>query len=143
MRHAQLMLTLMGALALCSGAARAEGDLSLKVAKLDELVLGTGEAGFGVSKKNYDLVTGKAYSLKIKSTGAKECAWEAPDLASAIWLRKVEAGEVEIKASHLRELEFEREGEAEIFFVPIRPGNFAWRCRGLEGKGMAGAFLVK
>ena len=142
MRHAQV-LALMGALALCGGAALAEGDLSLKVAKLDELLLGSGEAGFGVSKKNYDLVTGKAYSLKIKSTGAKECAWEAPDFANAIWLRKVEAGEVEIKVSHLREIEFEREGEAEIFFVPIRPGNFAWRCRGLEGKGMTGAFVVK
>jgi hypothetical protein len=131
------------ALALGGEAARGEGDLSLRVTKLDQLVLGTGEAGFGVSKKSYDLVTGRAYSLKIKSTGAKECAWEAPDFANAIWLRKVEAGEVEIKASHLREIEFEREGEADIFFVPIRPGNFSWRCRGLEGKGMAGTFVVK
>jgi uncharacterized cupredoxin-like copper-binding protein len=129
--------------ALCVGAARGEGDLSLKVTELDELVLGIGEAGFGVSKKTYDLVTGKAYSLKIKSTGAKECAWEAPEFANTIWLRKVEAGDVEIKASHLTEIEFEREGEAEIFFVPIRPGNFPWRCRGLEGKGMTGAFVVK
>jgi hypothetical protein len=143
MKHARLVFALAGALALGAGAAYGEGDLSLRVAKLDELVLGTGEAGFGVSKKSYDLITGKAYSLKIKSTGAKECAWEAVDFASAIWLRKVEAGDVEIKVSHLREIEFEREGEAEIFFVPIRPGNFAWRCRGLEGKGMAGAFVVK
>jgi hypothetical protein len=131
------------ALALCGGEARAEGDLALKVTKLDDLVLGTGEAGFGVSHKTYDLVTGKAYSLMIKSTGAKECAWEAPEFANTIWLRKIEAGEVEIKASHLTEIEFEREGEAEIFFVPIRPGNFSWRCRGLEGKGMAGAFVIK
>ena len=130
-------------LALCGSSARAEGDLAVKVTKLDDLVLGTGEAGFGVSQKNYDLVTGKAYSLMIKSTGAKECAWEAPEFAKTIWLRKVEAGEVEIKASHLTELEFEREGEAAIFFVPIRPGNFPWRCRGLEGKGMSGAFVVK
>ncbi len=131
------------AVALCGGAARAEGDLSLKVTKLDDLVVGTGEAGFGVSKKSYDLVTGRAYSLMIKSTGAKECAWEAPEFANTIWLRKVEAGEVEIKAAYLTELEFEREGEAEIFFVPIKPGKFQWRCRGLEGKGMTGAFVVK
>ena len=137
------VLALAVGVALYAGTARGEGDLSLKVTKLDELVLGTGEAGFGVSKKTYNLVTGKAYSLKIKSTGAKECAWEAPEFARSIWVRKVEAGDVEIKASHLTELEFEREGEAEIFFVPIRPGNFQWRCRGLEGKGMAGAFVVK
>jgi hypothetical protein len=137
------VLAIAVGVALCAATARGEGDLSLKVTELDELVLGTGEAGFGVSKKAYDLVTGKAYSLKIKSTGAKECAWEAPEFANAIWLRKVEAGDVEIKASHLREIEFEREGEADIFFVPIRTGNFPWRCRGLEGKGMAGAFVVK
>jgi hypothetical protein len=131
------------ALALCGGAARAEGDLSLKVTKLDDLVLGTGEAGFGVSNKTYNLVTGRAYSLMLRSTGAKECAWEAPEFAKSIWLRKVEAGDVEIKAVHLTEIEFEREGEAAIFFVPIRPGNFPWRCRGLEGKGMAGAFVIK
>jgi hypothetical protein len=143
MKVGKEVLALAIALTLSGIAARAEGDLSLKVTKLDQLTLGTGEAGFGVSKKSYDLVTGKAYSLMIKSTGAKECAWESPEFAKAIWLRKVEAGEVEIKASHLTELEFEREGEAEIFFVPIRPGSFPWRCRGLEGKGMAGAFVVK
>jgi hypothetical protein len=136
------VLAIAVGVALCAPA-RGEGDLSLKVTELDELVLGIGEAGFGVSKKTYDIVTGKAYSLKIKSTGAKECAWEAPEFANTIWLRKVEAGDVEIKASHLTEIEFEREGEAAIFFVPIRPGNFIWRCRGLEGKGMAGAFVVK
>ena len=139
LRNGLLALGLM----LYAGVAHAEGDLSLKVTKLDELVLGTGDAGFGVSKKSYDLVTGRAYCLMIKSTGAKECAWEAPEFANTIWLRKVEAGDVEIKASHLTEIEFEREGEAEIFFVPIRPGKFAWRCRGLEGKGMTGAFVVK
>jgi hypothetical protein len=27
--------------------------------------------------------------------------------------------------------------------VPIRPGEYAWGCRGLESKGMAGRFVVK
>ena len=139
----KLIWTAALGMALCGSGARAEGDLALKVTKLDDLVLGTGEAGFGVSQKTHTLVTGRAYSLMIKSTGAKECAWEAPEFANTIWLRKIEAGEVEIKASHLTELEFEREGEAEIFFVPIRPGTFPWRCRGLEGKGMAGTFVIK
>ena len=37
----------------------------------------------------------------------------------------------------------EREGEAELFFVPIRPGAYDWGCAGLEEKGMAGKFIVK
>ncbi len=123
--------------------ALAEGDLALKPEKLPDMVLGLGEAGFGVSQKDFTLSTGKAYRLKIKSTGEKECAWQAPQFVNVIWLRKVEVSKVEIKASHLYEIEMEREGEAEIFFVPIRPGEYAWGCRGLESKGMAGRFIVK
>jgi hypothetical protein len=123
--------------------ARAEGDLALKPERLPDMVLGLGEAGFGISQKDFTLSTGKAYRLKIKSTGAKECAWQAPQFTNFIWLRKVEVNKVEIKASHVYEIEMEREGEAEIFFVPIRPGEYAWGCKGLESKGMAGRFIVK
>jgi len=123
--------------------ARAEGDLALKPEKLPDMVLGLGEAGFGVSQKDFTLSTGKAYRLKIRSTGEKECAWQAPQFTNFIWLRKIEVNKVEIKASHVYEIEMEREGEAEIFFVPIRPGEYAWGCKGLESKGMAGRFIVK
>ena len=125
------------------GLALAEGYLAQRPEKLPDMVLGLGEAGYGVSQKDFALVTGKAYRLKIKSTGQKECAWQAPEFANFIWLRKVEVNKVEIKASHVYEIEMEREGEAEIFFVPIRPGEYAWGCRGLESKGMAGKFVVK
>ena len=123
--------------------ARAEGDLGLRPEKLPDLVLGLGDAGFGVSQKDFALTTGKAYRLKIKSTGEKECAWQAPQFVNCIWLRKVEVIKAEIKASHVYEIEMERAGEAEVFFVPIRPGEYAWGCRGLESKGMAGKFVVK
>ena len=123
--------------------AAAEGDLAVRPEKLPDMVLGLGDAGFGVSQKDFALSTGKAYRLKIKSTGEKECAWQAPQFTNVIWLRKVEVNKVEIKASHVYEIEMERAGEAEIFFVPIRPGEYAWGCKGLESKGMAGRFIVK
>jgi hypothetical protein len=130
------------ALALPS-VALAEGDLALKPEKLPDMVVGLGDAGFGVSQKDFALTTGKAYRLKLKSTGQKPCAWEAPVFSNFIFLRKVEVNKVEIKASHVSEIEMEREGEAEIFFVPIRPGEYSWGCRGLESKGLAGKFIVK
>ena len=77
--------------------ARAEGDLALKPEKLPDMVLGLGEAGFGISQKDFTLSTGKAYRLKIRSTGEKECAWQAPQFTNFIWLRKVEVNKVEIK----------------------------------------------
>jgi hypothetical protein len=134
-----LGIGLIGAPAL----ALAEGDLAQKTERLPDMVLGLGQAGYGVSQKDFALVTGKAYRLKIKSTGQKECAWQAPEFANVIWLRKVEVNKVEIKASHVYEIEMEREGEAEVFFIPIRPGEYAWGCKGLESKGMAGKFIVK
>jgi len=139
----RLLYPILAAALALPGIARAEGYLAQKPEKLPDLVLGLGETGYGVSQKDYALVTGKAYRLKIKSTGQKECAWAAPEFANYIWLRKVEVGHVEIKASHVYEIEMEREGEAELFFVPIRPGDYAWGCRGLEAKGMAGKLTVK
>ncbi len=126
-----------------SGAAYAAGDMTLKPTELPELTVGQGDSGFGVSQKKYELETGKSYTLTIKSTGKKECAWQAPGLFQSIYLRKVEAGGMEIKAVMLTELEFEEEGEAEMFFVPIKPGTFAWYCKGMEERGMKGEFVVK
>jgi hypothetical protein len=125
------------------GLGLAEGDLVERPQRLPELALGLGDTGYGISQKDFALTTGKGYRLKITSTGHKPCAWAAPEFSNSIWLRKVEINRVEIKASHVYEIEMEREGEAEIFFVPIRPGEYAWGCRGLEGKGMAGKFIVK
>ncbi|WP_029353963.1 hypothetical protein [Bosea sp. 117] len=137
----------LGAVALSAAIsttpALATGDLALKPIELKELVVGEGESGFGVSQKTYELETGKAYRLMIKSTGNKECAWQSPGLSQNIWLRKVEAGGMEIKAVHLIELEFEDAGEAEIFFVPVRTGTFKWFCKGMEARGMEGEFVVK
>ena len=139
----RLLCMTLGAAVALPNLAGAEGYLALKPEKLPDLVLGLGETGYGVSQKDYALTTGKAYRLKLKSTGQKECAWAAPEFANYVWLRKVEVGSVEIKASHVYEIEMEREGEAELFFVPIRPGDYAWGCKGLEAKGLAGKFIVK
>lgn len=140
----RLTLTLLASF-ICGmpGFALAEGDLAVRPEKLPVLEIGLGNTGYGVSHNDFSLETGKAYQLIIKSTGVKECAWRAPDFANTIWMRKVEVNKVEIKASHLQEIEMEREGEAELFFVPIRSGTFEWGCAGLEEKGMAGKFIVK
>ncbi|MCK0208699.1 copper-binding protein [Starkeya koreensis] len=137
-----IILAAAATLAL-SGAAFAKGDLTLKPTELPELKLGLGDAGYGVSQKSYELETGKAYSLELSSTGKKECAWQAPGFFQSIFLRKVEVEEVEVKAIGLTEIEFEQDGEAELFFVPIKPGTYPWFCKGMEERGMKGEFIVK
>lgn len=121
----------------------AAGDLTRRTQPLADLVLGSEASDYSMSQTEYQLETGKAYQLKVISNGQKEYAVQAPEFASSIYLRKVEAGGVEIKAVTLNELEFEDAGEAEIFFVPIKTGKFRFYAKGLEGKGMQGWFIVK
>jgi hypothetical protein len=122
---------------------RAEGDLTRRPTALPDLVLGNEQSDYAMSHSEYQLETGKAYQLKIIASGQKEYAFQAPEFATSIYLRKVEAGGVEIKAITLTELEFEDAGEAELFFVPIKPGKYRFYAKGLEGKGMLGYFVVK
>ncbi len=137
------LITLAAIFVLSVTPVMGKGYLAKKPKKLPELVLGLGDAGYGVSHKDYSVETGKSYRLKIKSTGAKECALRSKSFFKSIWLRKVEAGDMEIKAPTVTELEYENEGEAEIFFVPIKPGKYTLACAGLEEKGMAVTITVE
>ena len=121
----------------------AAGDMTRRPVALPDLVLGSEESDYAMSQSEYQLQTGQAYQLKIIASGQKEYAFQAPEFATAIYLRKVEAGGVEIKAVTLTELEFEDAGEAEIFFLPVKPGKYRFYAKGLEGKGMLGHFVVK
>lgn len=123
--------------------AAAEGDLTLRPVKLPNLVLGNEDSRYYMSQTRYELETGKSYKLKVISSGQTEYAFRAPVFFQSIFLRKVEAGGMEIKATSLTELEFEQEGAAEVFFVPIKTGDFGFYADGLEEKGMVGVFSVK
>lgn len=134
---------LAGIMLTSSCVAVAEGDLTRRPTKLPDLVLGTEDNRYHLSEKRYELETGKSYKLKVVSSGQTEYAVQAPDFFASIFLRKVEAGDMEIKAVSLTELEFEQEGEAEIYFVPVKSGEFEFYAEGLEAKGMEGVFSVR
>jgi len=128
---------------LAASAVFAEGFLVQRTKRLPDLELGLGAAGYGVSDHKYELETGKGYRLWLKATGAKECAFVAPEFFKNVWFRKIEINKVELKVQAVYEIEFEREGSAELFFTPIKPGEYEWACEGLEDKGMKGIISVK
>ena len=121
---------------------RAEGDLTIRSIKL-ELKLGSDKSDYEMSQKTFNLETGKSYRLEISSMGFKEYEFEAEDFFKNIWIRSIEIEGVELQAPVIQEIEFEREGEIEIKFVPIRPGNFEFEIEGLQNKGMVGSFIIK
>ena len=130
-------------LAVVVASAQAKGNLARKCAELPELVFGTDEAGYAVSQKEYRIETGKCYELEIKSSGRKEYVLRGANFFRNMWVRKIEAGDVEIKATHLYELEFEDEAEAELFFTMIKPGRYQLAAIGLESKGTVVTFIVE
>lgn len=138
-----LMIAGIAGLMTVTSVAQAAGDLTRRPVKLPDLVMGSDDSDYSLSQKEYELETGKAYKLAIISNGQKEYAFVAPDFFASIFLRKVEAGGMEIKAVSLTELEFEDAAEAEIYFVPVKSGEFEFELEGLEAKGMTGVFKVK
>ncbi len=135
-------LAAAGLLALTGTAHAIGGDLASLPEAL-ELKVGTGDNGFGMEPNEFQMQTGQAYRLTVQAVGWHECNWEAPRFFQNVWLRKIEAGNMEIKVAQLNELEMDMDGEVEIFLVPIRPGTYNFGCRGLEDRGMTGTFVVE
>ncbi len=125
-----------------SSATHAKGDLAIRAKKL-ELKLGSEKSDYDMSQKVFEMETGKAYRLEISSMGFKEYEIEAEDFFRNIWIRNIEVAGIEIDTPVIEEIEFEREGEIEIKFVPIRPGEYDFEIEGLQSKGMVGKFIVK
>jgi uncharacterized cupredoxin-like copper-binding protein len=111
--------------------------------RLETLVLGLEKDSSHMEPREYRLKVGQGYRWKIEASSGSEYAFIAPAFFRNIWIRKVEAGEVEIKAATLDELEFESGGEAELFFVAIRPGTYEFGPKGMMERGVVGKIIVE
>ena len=119
-----------------------KGDLAIRSKKI-ELRLGSEKSDYEMSQRSINLETGQAYRLEISSMGFKEYEFEAEEFFKNIWIRKIEVEGAEIQVPTINEIEFEREGEIEINFVPIRNGKFPFEIEGLQNKGMIGEFIIE
>jgi uncharacterized cupredoxin-like copper-binding protein len=111
--------------------------------RLEPLLLGSETDTTHMAPKEYRLKVGQGYRWKIVASDQSEYAFVAPAFFRNIWIRKVEAGDVEIKAATLDEIEFESGGEAELFFVAVRPGTYDFGSRGLMERGLVGKIIVE
>lgn len=113
--------------------------------RLEPLMLGVDNDASKMSPTEYRLKVGQGYRWKIEASDLTEYAFVAPEFVRSIWIRKIEVGEpeVEIKVVTFDELEFENGGEAEVFFVPIRPGTYEFGPKGMMERGMVGKIIVE
>lgn len=113
--------------------------------RLEPLRLGTETDQAEMTPREYKLKVGQGYRWKIKASDLTEYAFVAPKFFRNVWIRKIEVGDpaVEIKTVTFDELEFEQGGEAEIFFVAVRPGTFEYGPKGLMERGLVGKIIVE
>lgn len=143
-----LTVTMAGAAYAAEEAPKSAASMILDPAahnlvRLEPLVFGSETDSAHMEPKEYRLKVGQGYRWKIKASDQSEYAFVAPAFFRNIWIRKVEAGEVEIKAATLDEIEFESGGEAELFFVAIRPGTYDYGSKGLMERGLVGKIIVE
>lgn len=134
----------IGALVLAGGVilaaeARAE-DPTRRATRLDTLSL---DAAEGFSIRRYEVESGSYYRWRIESDGLEEYKLVAPGLFRESWIDQVVIEDREVKPFGLHAVEFDDEGEIDIWFVPIRPGSYEFFVEGLATQGFSGVFVVQ
>lgn len=121
-------------------AAEAKGNLLKRAQRLETLML---NAAKGFSIKSYEIETGVYYRWRIKSDGREKYKLLAPELFRNSWINHVSIEDKEVKLYGLYAVEFDDEGEIDVWFMPIRPGSYEFYVEGLETQGFSGNFIVK
>jgi hypothetical protein len=127
------------AVALAPGAAIAKGNLATRPTELKLQLNGD----LSMSAKEFRIETGKYYKLVVGARGGDEFRFMAPDLWYNSWVNQIVINGIEIHAARTLEIEFDKDGDVEVFFVPIRTGRFRFWVRGQEVRGMEGLFIVE
>ncbi|MBD3624287.1 MAG: hypothetical protein HUJ24_02705 [Rhodobacteraceae bacterium] len=123
-----------------AGAVLAEGDPTRRATRLDPLEL---DAENGFSIQHYQVQAGVYYRWRIRSDGLEEYKVLAPGLFRESWIDQVVIEDKEVKPFGLHAVEFDDEGEIDIWFVPIRPGTYEFYVEGMETLGFSGTFTVE
>ncbi len=123
-----------------AGYVAAEGDPTRRAERMEPLVL---DAAAGFSVTRYEVETGVYYRWRIESDGLEEYKLLAPGLFRESWIDQVVIEDKEIKPFGLHAVEFDNEGDIDIWFIPQRPGEYEFYIEGLETQGFRGVFVVR
>ena len=135
------MLAVLGAGLLALPESAAEGNLTRRAVRLEVLKI---DAAKGFSKKSYQLETGKYYRWRVVSDGRGAYSFRFPELSRNAWFDQVVIEDREVKPyGGVYSLEFDAEGEIDVYFVPIRPGTYEYFVENYRESGMLGAIEVK
>ena len=110
---------------------------------MEPLVLGSKDNNFHMEPKEYRLKVGQGYRWEIKADTDFEYSVVAPEFFRNIFIRKIEAEEIEISTPTLEKIAFEDVAEAELVFVAIRPGTYEFGVEKMKERRMVGKIIVE
>lgn len=128
------------ALSLSTGGAFAQAGLLTGGA--EELAPITLASGQPLAAEPYTLTAGKYYKITIEADGSAELAISGAEFFRNVWINEIVINDIEVRPLGVDSLEFDDEGEAEISFIPIRPGRFVLRIPGTTGETQQAIFNV-
>ena len=134
------MLTVIIGIIAVAPLAFSAGNLTKRATRLVPLEL-DGVKGF--SQKTYELETGKYYRWRITSDGREEYKLLAPGLFRNSWINQVVIEDKEVKPNGLHAVEFDSAGTIDIWFIPIRPGDYPFYVEKFETQGFHGVMRVR
>lgn len=126
---------------IAGSSAMSEGNLATRATRLPDMLIDSAELTLSVSR--FEVETGKYYRWRIVHDGGEEFQILAPDLFRNSWLDQVVIEDLEVHTNSIYAIEFDDEGTIDIWFVPIRPGNFDFWVSGYRDRGLAGTFVVR
>lgn len=124
-----------------SAPAHAEGNLASNATRLPDLEINSAELSF--SQTEFELETGKYYRWRIVHDGGEELAVVAPELFRNSWINQVIINDLEVTPYGLYSVEFDDEGIVDIWFLPVRPGEYEFWGDGYKDRGLVGKFIVR
>lgn len=125
---------------MVAGQASAAGNLATRPTRLEVAI----DKNLQFSKKEFQLETGKYYRLTVDSKAGDEVMFVAPGLFRNAWISQIVIRGIEVHPmGGIEGIEFDEDGVVDIYFVPIRPGDFEFALKGHEARGALGKFVVR
>ena len=119
----------------------AEGNLASRATRLADMQIDSAELSLSINE--FEAETGKYYRWRIVHDGGEEFQIVAPDLFRNSWIDQVVINDLEVQPFGLYAIEFDDEGTIDVWFVPIRPGDYDFWIDGYRERGLAGKFVVR
>lgn len=120
--------------------AQAAGLLSGGAEKLPPLTLSVVKP---LAEAPITLKSGKYYNLTVVSDGSGELSIAGSGFFRNIWVNEVTINDIEVRPFGIESIEFDDEGEAEIKFIAIRPGNYELRIPGTTGESQGVSITIE